>query len=56
MLVIGGMQKTTFACMEMLQQEEAQDYVIATGKQYSVRNSSLGLNALGIDIEFKGQV
>ena len=39
----------------MLQQEEAKDYVIATGKQHSVREFiTWSANALGIDIEFKG--
>jgi len=39
----------------MLQQDEAKDYVIATGKQYSVREFiNWSANALGIDIEFKG--
>ena len=39
----------------MLQQDEAKDYVIATGKQYSVREFiTWSANALGIDIEFKG--
>ena len=39
----------------MLQQEEARDYVIATGKQYSVRDFiTWTANELGIDIEFKG--
>lgn len=39
----------------MLQQEQARDYVIATGKQYSVREFIVwSANALGIDIEFKG--
>ena len=39
----------------MLQQEEAKDYVIATGKQYSVREFiTWSANALGIDIEFRG--
>jgi GDPmannose 4,6-dehydratase len=39
----------------MLQQDEARDYVIATGKQYSVREFiTWTANALGIDIEFKG--
>jgi len=39
----------------MLQQEIARDYVIATGKQYSVREFiTWTANALGIDIEFKG--
>ena len=39
----------------MLQQDEACDYVIATGKQYSVREFiTWTANALGIDIEFKG--
>ena len=39
----------------MLQQDEARDYVIATGKQYSVRQFIIwAANALGIDIEFKG--
>ena len=40
----------------MLQQDEARDYVIATGKQYSVREFiTWSANALGIDIEFKGK-
>lgn len=40
----------------MLQQDEARDYVIATGKQYSVREFiTWSANALGIDIEFKGE-
>ena len=40
----------------MLQQHEARDYVIATGKQYSVREFiTWAANALGIDIEFKGK-
>ena len=39
----------------MLQQDEAKDYVIATGKQYSVREFiTWSATALGIDIEFKG--
>lgn len=39
----------------MLQQDEARDYVIATGKQYSVREFiTWSANALGVDIEFKG--
>ena len=39
----------------MLQQDEAVDYVIATGKQYSVRQFILwAANALGIQLEFKG--
>ena len=39
----------------MLQQDEARDYVIATGKQYSVREFiNWSANALGIQIEFKG--
>ena len=39
----------------MLQQDEARDYVIATGKQYSVREFiTWSANALGIDIEFTG--
>ena len=39
----------------MLQQDEARDYVIAPGKQYSVREFiTWSANALGIDIEFKG--
>ena len=39
----------------MLQQDEARDYVIATGKQYSVREFiTWSANALGIDIEFRG--
>ncbi|MDA9856177.1 GDP-mannose 4,6-dehydratase, partial [Paracoccaceae bacterium] len=39
----------------MLQQDKAKDYVIATGKQYSVREFiTWSANALGIDIEFKG--
>ena len=39
----------------MLQQDEARDYVIATGRQYSVREFiTWSASALGIDIEFKG--
>ena len=39
----------------MLQQEEPRDYVIATGKQYSVREFIIWTaKALGIDIQFKG--
>ena len=39
----------------MLQQDEARDYVIATGKQYSVREFiTWSANALGIEIEFRG--
>ena len=39
----------------MLQQDEAKDYVIATGIQYSVREFiTWSANALGIDIEFRG--
>ena len=39
----------------MLQQEEARDYVIATGKQYSVRDFiKWAVDALGIVIEFRG--
>ena len=38
----------------MLQQNEAKDYVIATGKQYSVRDFiNWSANALGIEIEFR---
>ena len=40
----------------MLQQDAAKDYVIATGKQYSVREFiTWSANALGIDVEFKGK-
>ena len=39
----------------MLQQDEARDYVIATGKQYSVREFiTWSADALGIEIEFRG--
>ena len=39
----------------MLQQEEARDYVIATGEQYSVRDFiTWTADALGIHIEFRG--
>ena len=39
----------------MLQREEPKDYVIATGKQHSVREFIIWTaNALGIDIQFKG--
>lgn len=39
----------------MLQQDIARDYIIATGKQYSVREFiTWAANALGIDIEFRG--
>ena len=40
----------------MLQQSSPEDYVIATGKQYSVREFiRWSANALGIDIIFEGQ-
>jgi GDPmannose 4,6-dehydratase len=39
----------------MLQQKEAQDYVISSGKQYSVRKfCELAFKELGIEIEWKG--
>ena len=39
----------------MLQQDEPEDYVIATGTQYSVRQFIIwSANVLGIDIEFRG--
>ena len=39
----------------MLQQDTPRDYVIATGKQYSVRDFVIwAANALGIDIMFRG--
>lgn len=39
----------------MLQQDKPRDYVIATGKQYSVREFiTWAANALGIDLEFRG--
>ena len=39
----------------MLQQDQAKDYVIATGKQYSVRDFIIwSADALGIDLEFVG--
>ena len=40
----------------MLQQEEAEDFVIATGKQYSVREFiSWSAQELGITLEFSGE-
>jgi GDPmannose 4,6-dehydratase len=40
----------------MLQQDTAEDYVIATGKQYSVRQFMVwSAQELGIELEFKGQ-
>lgn len=40
----------------MLQQEEPEDYVIATGKQYSVREFvQWSANELGITLEFQGK-
>jgi GDPmannose 4,6-dehydratase len=40
----------------MLQQEEAEDFVIATGKQYSVRDFVLAAGArLGMNIEWRGE-
>ena len=39
----------------MLQQDEPHDFVIATGKQYSVREFiDWSAKALGITLEFKG--
>ena len=40
----------------MLQQDEPEDFVIATGKQYSVRQFiEMSANELGINIEWKGE-
>ena len=40
----------------MLQQDEPEDYVIATGKQYSVRQFvQWSAQELGVELEFKGQ-
>ena len=40
----------------MLQKDQARDYVIATGKQYSVREFIIwSAQFLGIDIEFRGE-
>jgi GDPmannose 4,6-dehydratase len=40
----------------MLQQEEPEDFVIATGEQYSVRDFvNKAANELGITIEWRGQ-
>ena len=40
----------------MLQQEEPTDYVISTGKQYSVRDFiNLSAKELGIELEFSGK-
>ena len=40
----------------MLQQDKPEDYVIATGKQYSVREFIIwSAKALGIDLEFSGK-
>lgn len=40
----------------MLQQEQPEDFVIASGRQYSVREFvNLSAQALGIDIEWQGQ-
>ena len=39
----------------MLQQEKPEDFVIATGKQYSVRDSILTAKKLGFDLEFEGE-
>ena len=40
----------------MLQQEEAEDFVIATGKQYSVREFiSWSAKELGVTLEFSGE-
>ena len=40
----------------MLQQEKPQDFVISTGKQYSVRDFIIwSANEIGIEIEFKGE-
>ena len=39
----------------MLQQDEPKDYVVATGKQYSVREFiAWSVNAFGIDVELRG--
>jgi len=40
----------------MLQQDEADDYVIATGKQISVREFvNLSANEMGVKLEFSGE-
>ena len=40
----------------MLQQDEPEDYVIATGEQYSVREAvSMACTAIGIEIRFEGE-
>jgi GDPmannose 4,6-dehydratase len=40
----------------MLQQDQAEDYVIATGKQISVRDFVyMSANELGIKLQFSGQ-
>ena len=39
--------------MDDAPQDEARDYVIATGKQYSVRAFTWTANALGVAIEFR---
>lgn len=51
-----GYAKDYVECMWlMLQQEEPDDYVIATGVQHTVREFvTLSFNTLGIDIEWKG--
>ena len=40
----------------MLQQDEPEDYVIATGKQHSVREFiEIAANEIGIDIKWEGE-
>ena len=40
----------------MLQQKKPEDYVIATGKQYKVRDFIIwSCNSIGLEIEFQGK-
>jgi GDPmannose 4,6-dehydratase len=55
--VIGVMQKITYECNGwVLQQDQAEDFVIATGKQISVREFvRMSAAEAGITIEFTGE-
>ena len=54
--VIGDMQEYCEGMWLMLQQEKPEDFVLATGKQYSVREFvELSFKELNIQITWKGE-
>ena len=53
--VIGACKRLRAHAVDDVLQDEPEDYVIATGTQYSVRQFIIwSANVLGIDIEFRG--